>query len=76
MLDLTSGISGSRSSKDILDSAFLSPVLPSSPRWLHMYLPQMTASVKLCEMTASGPSMKLTILELCSSKRGVGGGTP
>ena len=76
MLDLTSGISGSRSSKDILDSAFLSPVLPSSPRWLHMYLPQMTASVKLCEMTASGPSMKLTILELCSSKRGVGGGYP
>lgn len=46
-------------------------ILPSSPRWLHMYLPQMTASMKLGEATASSPSMKLTILELCSS-RGVG----
>ena len=73
MLDQTSGVPGSRSSKDTLDSALLSPVLPSSPRWLHMYLPQMTASMKLGETTTSSPSMKLTILELCSLTRGVGG---
>lgn len=73
MLDQTSGVPGSRSSKDILDSALLSPVLPYSPRWLHMYLPQMTASMKLGETTTSSPSMKLTILELCSLTRGVGG---